>query len=116
MRGSRQILIAALLLAPVLSLVTASGGLPFCCWTSKHCPMTMNMPASMPGMPDCHMVRICSMPAAPPLILPAPALPIFPIAAPSVAVPMANPARPPAAAPVRTYRGWPLSVFHPPQI
>lgn len=112
MRGSRHILIAALLLAPVLSLVTASGGLPFCCWTGKQCSMTMSMQA----MPDCQMARMCPMPSAPPLILPAPALPVFPMAAPSVSVPQVKAAHTPMAVPVRAYRGWPLSIFHPPQV
>jgi hypothetical protein len=122
-RGSRHILIVVLLLAPVLGLVTSTGGLPFCCWTMPACPMTRQaripagVPAGMPAsMPDCHMARMCPLPAAPPLILPSPAVPVFPVAAPSLALPATSVARTVVAAPVRAYRGWPLAVFHPPQV
>lgn len=107
-----------LLLTPVLGWVTCTGGLPFCCWTAKQCPMTMHMTgATAAGMPGCHMVHVCpTAQAPPPLVLPSPAVPVFLTATPRLAAPA--PAFRPATlpTPARVYRGWPVSVFHPPQV
>ncbi|MGH9533634.1 MAG: hypothetical protein ACRD2E_02115 [Terriglobales bacterium] len=79
---SRQLLVLLLLaVVPFVSWVGSTGGIPICCWGSRQCAMTamagMAAPSG-PAMTQCARRPTCQMHSAVQLILPAPALPVFP--------------------------------------
>ena len=127
----RQFLVVTLLLMPLLSWVGSNGGVPICCWGMKHCPMAANsgsMPSGMasgmpgmagagmpqgrppgPAMPGCAHRHACHMTGTLHLILPAPAVPVYP-AGMMARIPRPAPVAASAAEPADT----PLSAHAPP--
>ena len=137
----RQFLVVILLLMPLLSWVGSNGGVPICCWGMKHCPMAANSgsmpsgtasrmpgmrmpgmagagmpPSRLPGpaMPGCAHRPACHMTGTLHLILPAPAVPVYPagmMARIPRPAPVAASAAEPAAAPLPAHA---LPIDHPP--
>ncbi len=109
--------LAALVLLPLLSWTTTTGGFPVCCWGTS-CPMGGGCPT--PAAAHCPMgshsgpAPACCARTHAQLSLPTPLIPVVPIP-PRTRVSLAAPrAAAPAPARTRVSAGWPASVFHPP--
>lgn len=118
MSGARKILVVGVLVLPLLSWVASNGGLPVCCWGALACPASPARTAAacpMPSMQGVH--RGCAMAPVGHLILPSPAMPLFPTAPAAIGAPAAMASSPIAPAPARSLpAGWSASIFHPPHL
>ena len=124
MVGARKFLAVAVLVLPLASWITSNGGLPVCCWGGLECPNRASNHAAcpMPSMGESGREsgrgssRSCTMAPVEHLMLPAPAMPVFPVrAAVSLALaPVFRPLTPAPEAGVRA--GWQAPIFHPPRL
>lgn len=112
MRRTPHILIALLLLLPLASWLTTTGGLPACC-SGRSCAMGAQCPMAAGGM-TMGQAR-CSMSAAPQLSLPAAFFPVMPLPRRVHGVPTALLVPSAPAAEIGAIRsGFPPLLFHPP--
>ena len=115
MVGARKFLAIAVLVLPLASWMASNGGLPVCCWGGLGCPNQASKHASCPMPSMRQSSRSCTMAPVQHLMLPAPAMPVFPVrAAVSLALaPIFRPLPPAPEAGVRA--GWQAPIFHPPR-
>lgn len=120
MAGARKFLAVAVLVLPLASWIASNGGLPVCCWGGLGCPNQASNHAAcpMPSMRESgrETSHSCTMAPVEHLMLPAPAMPVFPVRA-AVSLALAPAFRPLTPAPEAGVRaGWQAPIFHPPRL